>query len=144
MSVISRGHTPDASEDWAIWQCLTGGVLLFFAVVTVVIALLTHINWAPVGIIHSTGDSMSPTMSADSPTISIWYKTDTIWEEDIIVFRDSSMGDEYVVHRVAKDTPGGLVTKGDGNENVDQAKEDIYPIPEQRVYGTVIWWFDLP
>lgn len=73
---------------------------------------------SPVQISYVYSDSMEPTIGQNDGYLVV--PIEDIDQQDIVVFR-SQERDEYVTHRVVGRSDTGFITKGDNNEDTDQA-----------------------
>jgi signal peptidase I len=87
------------------------------------------------------GYSMLPTLEGGDLVVIQGVPISDVHVGDIIVYNNlCSSGGESVVHRVVQTTSSGLITKGDNNQQTDQASNiAVSPITSQCLEGKVVF-----
>lgn len=78
-----------------------------------------------------SGPSMRPTFASGQLLYVRPFSAD-LQPGDVLVFRDPTAGERFVVHRALALTPGGWLMRGDNNR-----LQDACPVPLDRVVGRV-------
>lgn len=89
---------------------------------------------APANVTYVYSDSMEPTIPEDGGYIL--GPADRVQPGDIVTFR-STQRDEYVTHRIVDRTSQGFITKGDNNQDTDQAAGHPY-VQHDQIVGEVV------
>lgn len=85
----------------------------------------------PIGVVAS--GSMAPTLEAGDVFVALPPTMNGIATDDIIVFRDDT---GWTVHRVVEMTADGVITAGDANPFIDQAR-GAPPVAPDAIAGVV-------
>lgn len=108
-------------------------LVVFAALIGLVAVLITPAS-APVYLAHATSGSMTPTIDAGDGYVVVG--AGDVEVGDVVVFRSAERGG-FVTHRVVDRTDGGFVTKGDANDETDQAT-GLPPVPRAAIEGKVL------
>lgn len=100
----------------------------------VILCLLGALVAAPVSLHYATSGSMEPEINENEIYV-VWHGSD-IAVGDIALY-DSLERNEPVTHRVVGEAESGFITKGDANQQTDQATGSP-TVPAERIRGTVI------
>lgn len=103
-------------------------ILLFLAIMATLLVVLVNLNAEKtnIGAAVVLSGSMEPTLSVND--IIIFAKQESYKAGDIVVFSDDGIKS---VHRIVKNSPKQIITKGDYNN-----AEDL-PITKDQIYGKV-------
>lgn len=113
---------------------------LGIAALAAIVVLVGVQLFLPVHVAFATSDSMAPVI--DEGDAYLVVSSGTIERGDIITFR-SPVQDQYVTHRVVRQTSAGYITKGDANPTTDQSA-GTPPVPASAVLGEVVTIYGQP
>lgn len=112
-------------------------ILIFLILLSAVLATSLYPNRSPFGVVSS--GSMAPTLNRGDLILVLRVPFDRVGVGDIVVFRDPNNG-MAIAHRVVnKLEDGRLLTKGDNETYLDQARPGpvLPPIGEDLYLGVV-------
>lgn len=108
--------------------------LVVFAALVGLVAVLVTPASAPAYLAHATSGSMAPTIDAGDGYVVVGAGEVDVGE--VVVFRSAERGG-FVTHRVVGRTDAGFVTRGDANDETDQAT-GLPPVPREAIEGEVL------
>lgn len=127
MSTTTRTPSTFVRENWRLVAVAV--LLVATATATITVVATTPSTDVPVGIVESSGISMSPTFGTHGIAL---YVDGELEQGDVVVFYDRS-SDRYMMHRIVGETEQGFETQGDAYESTDQSLGRSYVTSETRV-----------